>query len=248
MDLARHEYFQKGDVHTGFITQHFDTLFPQKIINNEVFAQAALGVVINENNAVVVNSVRAGNSNDPFVLNTDFRINSNLARKVKFIANEKEQEVSVIKTQEGYKVKVNDGEWKNVLVTKVEDAGRFTLKVNMEGSVYKFSLVITPEIVTLFNDSGKTELKIKQQKFLESEVGDVNKASLIAPMPGIIDKIFVNVGDKVKPGQSVAVIIAMKMEYVLKAAVSGTVKSIAGKAGDNIGKGVTIVEIEASDE
>lgn len=87
-------------------------------------------------------------------------------------------------------------------------------------------------------------------------------------MPGIIDKIFVKVGDEVKPGQSVAVIIgksrwhckrfhnrfytmqyyfkntAMKMEYVLKATMTGTVKSIAGKVGDNIGKGVTIVEID----
>ena len=40
----------------------------------------------------------------------------------------------------------------------------------------------------------------------------------------------------------------MKMEYVLKAAVSGKVKSIAGHVGDNIKKGVTIVEIEASEE
>jgi biotin carboxyl carrier protein len=40
----------------------------------------------------------------------------------------------------------------------------------------------------------------------------------------------------------------MKMEYVLKAAVSGKVKSIAGKIGDNIGKGVMIVEIEASEK
>lgn len=63
-------------------------------------------------------------------------------------------------------------------------------------------------------------------------------------MPGIIDKIFVKVGDEVQPGQSIAVIIAMKMEYVLKAAVGGKVKSIAGKVGDNIGKGVTIVEID----
>lgn len=45
-------------------------------------------------------------------------------------------------------------------------------------------------------------------------------------------------------GQSIAVIIAMKMEYVLKATTSGTVRSIAGKVGDNIGKGVTIVEID----
>lgn len=47
-----------------------------------------------------------------------------------------------------------------------------------------------------------------------------------------------------KPGQSIAVIIAMKMEYVLKATTGGTVKSIAGKVGDNIGKGVTIVKLE----
>jgi biotin carboxyl carrier protein len=39
----------------------------------------------------------------------------------------------------------------------------------------------------------------------------------------------------------------MKMEYVLKAAVGGKVKSIAGKVGDNIGKGVMIVDIEANE-
>lgn len=60
---------------------------------------------------------------------------------------------------------------------------------------------------------GKTELQIKQPKFLaSSSEGDSNKASLVAPMPGIIDKIFVNVGDEVQPGQSVAVIIG-KMMY-----------------------------------
>lgn len=39
----------------------------------------------------------------------------------------------------------------------------------------------------------------------------------------------------------------MKMEYVLKATTSGTVTSIVGKAGDNIKKGVTIVEIDPED-
>ncbi|KAL7029369.1 hypothetical protein ACKWTF_006210 [Chironomus riparius] len=249
IDLAKHEYFQKGDVHTGFINQHYDTLFPSKVVKNEVLAQAALGLIINENNAALINALRAGASNDPFVLNSDFRVNSNHIRTVNFVVDGKDQQVSLMQSQDGFKVKVNDGEWKNVQVSKVKESGRFSLKVNMDGAVYKYSIVITPESVTLFNEEGKTELQIKQPKFLASSgEGDVNKASLVAPMPGIIDKIFVNVGDEVQPGQSVAVIIAMKMEYVLKAAVCGKVKSIAGHVGDNIKKGVTIVEIEASEE
>lgn len=152
MDLARHEYFQKGDVHTGFINQHYDTLFPKQSIKNEIFAQAALGLIINENNAALINSLQAGKLKDPFVINSDFRVNSNVIRTVRFNVNKKVQQVSVVKSDDGYKVKVNDGEWVNAQVTKVQDEGRFTLKVNMDGTVYKYSIVITPENVTLFND------------------------------------------------------------------------------------------------
>lgn len=245
IDLARHEYFQKADVHTGFIPQHFDTLFPPIAISNEVLAQAAIGLIINENNAALCNSLRAGQLNDPFTANLGFRVNSADVRTVKFNHDGKEETISVTQGADGFKVKVNDGEWRNVQVKTVKENGRFSLKVNMSGSVFNFSVVITPETVTIFNQDGKTELQISQSKFLTSaDSGDASKSTLSAPMPGIIDKIFVSVGDEVQPGQSIAVIIAMKMEYVLKATMSGKVKAIAGKVGDNIGKGVTIVEIE----
>lgn len=232
-------------MHTGFINQHFDTLFPPITVSNDVLTQAAIGLIINENNAALCNSLRAGKLNDPFTINTGFRVNSSEVRTVKFNNDGKEEKVSVMQAEDGYKVKVNDGEWRSVLVKTVKDEGRFSLKVNIDGSIFNYSVVITPETVTIFNQNGKTELQITQSKFLTSaDAGNVSKSSLTAPMPGIIDKIFVNVGDEVQPGQSIAVIIAMKMEYVLKATVGGKVKSIAGKVGDNIGKGVTIVEID----
>lgn len=166
IDLASHEYFQKGDVHTGFITQHYDTLFPKKVIKNEVLAQAALGLIINENNAALVNALRAGTPNDPFVLNNDFRVNSSHIRTVSFVVNGKDQQVSLMQSQEGYKVKVNDGEWTNVQVSTVKESGRFSLKVNMDGAVYKFSIVITPESVTLFNEVSNTVLYFLKILFL----------------------------------------------------------------------------------
>jgi 3-methylcrotonyl-CoA carboxylase alpha subunit len=155
MDLARHEYFKKGDVHTGFIQQHFDTLFPTKTVSNDVLAQAAVGLIINENNSALRNSLRAGRFNDPFTINSGFRVNSTEIRTVKFNSEGKEQKISVTQSNDGFKVKVNDGEWRNVQVETVKDAERFSLKVNIDGSVFNYSVVITPEIVTIFNEVGE---------------------------------------------------------------------------------------------
>lgn len=151
IDLARHEYFQKGDVHTGFITQHFDTLFPTKTVSNEVLAQAAIGLIVNENNAALCNSLRAGQLNDPFTINSSFRVNSSEVRTVRFNNEGREEKISVTQNDDGFKVKVNDGEWRNVSVKTVGDPERFTLKINMDGLVFNFSVVITPETVTIFN-------------------------------------------------------------------------------------------------
>ena len=152
IDLASHEYFRKGDVHTGFIQQHFDTLFPTKKVSNDVLAQAAVALIINENNATLCNSLRAGEFNDPFTMNSNFRVNSNEIRTVKFSSDGKEHKVLVTQSEDGFKVKVNDGEWRNVQVKTVRDDERFSLKVNIDGSVFNYSVVITPEIVTIFNE------------------------------------------------------------------------------------------------
>lgn len=151
IDLASHEYFQKGDVHTGFITQHFDTLFPHKTVSNDVLAQAALGLIINENNAALCNSLRSGVLNDPFTINSSFRVNTSEIRTVKFNNEGREEKISVNQHGDDFKVKVNDGEWRSVSVKTMKDDGRFSLKVSIDGSVFNYSVVITPETVTIFN-------------------------------------------------------------------------------------------------
>ena len=42
-------------------------------------------------------------------------------------------------------------------------------------------------------------------------------------MPGVVEKVNVKAGDKVNAGDPLAVMIAMKMEYVIKAPKTGTV-------------------------
>ena len=67
---------------------------------------------------------------------------------------------------------------------------------------------------------------------------------LIAPMPGLLTKLDVAVGDTVEPGQPVAVMEAMKMENILRAPMAAKVKATPAKAGDSLAVDQVIVEFE----
>jgi propionyl-CoA carboxylase alpha chain len=67
---------------------------------------------------------------------------------------------------------------------------------------------------------------------------------LIAPMPGLLTRLDVKVGDKVEAGQQVAVMEAMKMENILRAGKAATVKATPAKAGDSLALDQIIVEFE----
>jgi propionyl-CoA carboxylase alpha chain len=67
---------------------------------------------------------------------------------------------------------------------------------------------------------------------------------LLAPMPGLLTKLNVEIGDKVEPGQPVAVMEAMKMENILRAPKAATVSATPAKAGDSLAVDQVIVEFE----
>lgn len=59
---------------------------------------------------------------------------------------------------------------------------------------------------------------------------------LVAPMPGMIIKYEVKVGDKVKAGDVVLILEAMKMQNAIPSPADGTIASINFKAGDNVAR------------
>ena len=62
-----------------------------------------------------------------------------------------------------------------------------------------------------------------------------------APMPGNILKIAVNAGDKVKAGQILVILEAMKMENEIVAPKAGTVAQVVVKVGEKVDTGATLV-------
>jgi oxaloacetate decarboxylase alpha subunit/pyruvate carboxylase subunit B len=66
---------------------------------------------------------------------------------------------------------------------------------------------------------------------------------LLAPMPGMVVKNVVNVGDSVKAGDAVVILEAMKMENSLGAPCDGTVKALCFGSGDSVAKDTVLAVI-----
>jgi len=66
---------------------------------------------------------------------------------------------------------------------------------------------------------------------------------LLAPMPGMIIKNVVNVGDTVKVGDPVVILEAMKMENSLGSPCDGTVKALNFGTGDSVAKDTVLAII-----
>jgi len=68
-----------------------------------------------------------------------------------------------------------------------------------------------------------------------------------APLPGLLLRVPVTLGDRVKRGQTVAVIEAMKMELSIGASIDGIVSNIAVEPGATVLGDEELVWIQAGD-
>jgi pyruvate carboxylase subunit B len=65
---------------------------------------------------------------------------------------------------------------------------------------------------------------------------------LRAPMPGLVTKVLVKAGDSVRPGDSLVVMEAMKMENELRARAAAPVRAVHATVGSAVEKGSVLIE------
>ena len=98
------------------------------------------------------------------------------------------------------------------------------------------------EMVHVFAAHGATRILAVD---LLAHAGDsqVEGGRLTAPMPGKVLSFAVKGGDKVKKGQALAVMEAMKMEHTIAAPADGTVAELLYAPGDQVTEGVELLKL-----
>ena len=104
-----------------------------------------------------------------------------------------------------------------------------------------FRLKVEDTIHTV-NLKDRTDLLLEKMGMSSSKSTRLN--NLKAPMPGLIYEMKAQVGDEVKKGDILLILVAMKMENAIKAAGDGKVKAIKVKTGETVEKNHIIMEFE----
>lgn len=145
-------------------------------------------------------------------------------KKFKFNLNDKQYEASVISFEDN------------------------NIKIDVNGTVYDVKVdkkIEQSKTPTLVRTKSEPSTESHKATAKTSSPSEKKGAGVIkAPLPGIIIKILVNVGDYVKPGMRLLTWEAMKMENNLTADREGTIKNIKVKEGVTILEGDTLIEIE----
>ncbi|MFK7837928.1 MAG: acetyl-CoA carboxylase biotin carboxylase subunit [Sulfitobacter sp.] len=81
-------------------------------------------------------------------------------------------------------------------------------------------------------------------RMMPEKVAPDTSKMLLCPMPGLVVKMDVAVGDEVQEGQALCTIEAMKMENILRAEKKGVVSKVNAGAGDSLAVDDVIMEFE----
>ena len=85
---------------------------------------------------------------------------------------------------------------------------------------------------------------LETKPVLQEQDEEELKRSLFSPMTGRVLKVSIKKNDKVKKGQTLLVLSAMKMEYVFRAEADGKIKKLNCQEGSTVEANQLLVEID----
>lgn len=224
--------FVAGSVETGYIQKHHAELFTPVPPAPEVFAQAALGLALQE-----VSASRSDPFSGPPISAAGFGQGFQ-QRKFDLVETPADGKgdttstpVTIHQTSPSqFDITVGTTTYPSVTAT-------FSTSSNTLTAYYPHTRLSTTFIrdedrLTLFQQGKQYRLQLAMPKWAEKALGikDVTN-SVLAPMPCKVLRVEVEEGQEVKKDQPLVVIESMKMETVIRSPMDGVVKKIVHGKG-----------------
>ena len=227
-DVLRHPAFISGDVNTYFIDEHLaDWQAPQGDVQGAVTAVALLQFQSQQKHGGY------------------WRNNPNQPQQCRLQVGDEVLAVFVTPREDGFLVETRDrdaslleiGDWRlsNYPITQ--------LPLTLNGRRQTFTVAQKDDMWWVKTRGSVVRVVLLPLLPVPQETADA-EASLRAPMPGVVLEVLVEVGETVDVGQALLKLEAMKMEHVVKTAVTGTIEAIYYQVGDTVEADAQLVKIQ----
>jgi 3-methylcrotonyl-CoA carboxylase alpha subunit len=238
--LLRHQSYKLADIDTGFIERHAATLLPPPgPAPRAALAAASLALLLDQAAAAGA----GGGAADPYSpwRRRDFwRLNGATHRDMVWQDGGEERLVRARYDGGGYVLDI-DGESSRVAATLADNGD---LALDLEDMRVRLAVVRAGSEVTVTGDDGTWHLRYIDP-LAPKAAEAVGSGRLSAPMTGKVAQVLATAGGRVRRGEALMIIEAMKMEHTIAAPADGVVERINFRPGDLVGEGVELIAFAA---
>ncbi|MBN8889283.1 MAG: acetyl/propionyl/methylcrotonyl-CoA carboxylase subunit alpha [Rhodospirillales bacterium] len=239
--IAASPHFAAGDVDTGFIARHAETLMPAALLPDVAVAAAALAVLWGRAEAPATSGSRAARDpHSPWAATDSWRMNLPGAQPVTLRHDGAPLTVRAATGPDGAWTLDWAGTPRIAAATRHPD-GRWL--VRLDAATRPLTVLASAEAVVVIL-AGQNHVFEIVDPLVPPRAEMAGGGRVVAPIPGRVASVLVRPGDAVTRGQALVVVEAMKMELTLSATLDGTVTDVRCAAGDMVEEGVDLVVVE----
>ena len=228
VECLRSKDFYKGNTTSEFIS----IAKPKRSIElkGDELEQAAISAALwiqgeNRKNTPILKGIQSGWTNSRLP-----------KQKINFLVNSEEISISYKSNRDG-SFNVNKG-----ITAKIINWNKSGIDIEIEDKRFFSKVTRKDEKLVIHGPWGDILFKIMPRfKSIGQEVQD---GGLVAPMPGKVIDLKVKVGSKIKKGDTLVILEAMKMEHTIKAIEDGVVDELFISDSDQVENGALLMVIK----
>jgi 3-methylcrotonyl-CoA carboxylase alpha subunit len=238
-----HSAFTSGDYDVSFVDQHKDELTAVEVpATDTVVALASLYTLKQRERQVAAEALGSADPYSPWHLNQGWRLNEDPHERLRWHSGREEIEVMVYYRGDDYLIQTASGS----LVAVAELNAASDLIAELNGVRLRATVVPEDGALTLLFRGSRHSVSLHTPAAMAIEE-EVAPSSMTAPMPGRVVQVWVRPGDRVKRGETLLVLEAMKMEHTLTAPADGQVAVVNISGGDLIEEGIELLRFQPQD-
>lgn len=228
--ISIHPGFMRGEVDTGLIERDLDVLIAKPAPDKFVWAIAALAAL---------GYLQKKSGSDPWENLSGWQLWSQ-SKQFAFLSYESSQkELAVTALTNGLFEVSHVNETITICIRSIKGP---VISVAVDNHIFCADFVKHDSSVTVFFNGDSYLFKVPDRLADEDE-GDAGGDRLIAPMPGLVKKLFGSAGASVSKGDKLIILEAMKMEHTLSAPRDGIIGEIFVSEGEQTDEGALLMLI-----